>query len=193
MPYRRIFSFTMVLLALLNTIDIVLVKRWNLALGVPDEVLVLGDCALSPMARRFYIMPLYILAAKVCPPGAEATVFAILTALGNFGSSMSAYSGSLVLQWFDVRDGSYDGLVSVLVIKCLSRLLPLLLIPVLVPRGAPCDESASGSEGGVEMGRKGYESVEEDSWHSGGSGSGCSSDSASSRRGRRVDEVELAM
>ena len=54
----------MIFLAVMNLTDVVLVKRWNLAAGVPDEVMVLGDCALSPMARRFYIMPLYILAAK---------------------------------------------------------------------------------------------------------------------------------
>ena len=49
----------------MNLVDVVLVKRWNLRLGIPDEIMILGDSALSPMARRFYIMPLYILAAKV--------------------------------------------------------------------------------------------------------------------------------
>lgn len=55
----------MIFLSCAGVIDIILVKRWNLLLGIPDEVLVLGDCALTPMARRFYVMPLYILAAKV--------------------------------------------------------------------------------------------------------------------------------
>ena len=41
-----------------------------------------GETALTPMARRLLVMPLYILAARVCPPGHEATVFALLTALG---------------------------------------------------------------------------------------------------------------
>jgi hypothetical protein len=185
--YRKIFACTMVFLAVMNLTDVVLVKRWNLAVGVPDEVLVLGDCALSPMARRFYIMPLYILAAKVCPSGAEATVFAILTALGNFGTSISVYFGSLVLQYFDIRDGNYDNLVLVIVLKCASRLLPLLLIPLLVPRGAPfeaatatataTDRPASGGGGGCELqarrgaggqkSRGGYQEVldEEDSCH----------------------------
>jgi hypothetical protein len=139
-PYRKIFSSTMVFLALMNLTDVILVKRWNLLLGVPDEVMVLGDCALSPMARRFYIMPLYILAAKVCPSGAEATVFAILTALGNFGSSVSVYSGSLVLQYFDISDENYSNLVLVICLKSASRLLPLLLVPILVPRGAPFEK-----------------------------------------------------
>jgi hypothetical protein len=64
-PYRSIFACTMAFLAVMNLIDVVLVKRWNLSVGIPDEIMILGDSALSPMARRFYIMPLYILAAKV--------------------------------------------------------------------------------------------------------------------------------
>jgi hypothetical protein len=63
--YRHIFAATMIFLSGIGIIDVILVKRWNLLVGIPDEVLVLGDCALTPMARRFYVMPLYILAAKV--------------------------------------------------------------------------------------------------------------------------------
>mmetsp|Transcript_31348 Transcript_31348/g.58343 ORF Transcript_31348/g.58343 Transcript_31348/m.58343 type:complete len:551 (-) Transcript_31348:1096-2748(-) len=166
-PYRKIFACTMIFLAFMNLTDVVLVKRWNLAIGVPDEVMVLGDCALSPMARRFYIMPLYILAAKVCPSGAEATVFAILTALGNFGTSISVFFGSLVLQYFDIRDGSYDNLVLVIFLKCASRLLPLLLIPLLVPTGAPFEvDSRNNSESVQQRRGGGYSTLDMDSSHS---------------------------
>lgn len=181
--YRQIFASTMVFLALMNLTDVVLVKRWNLAAGVPDAVMVLGDCALSPMARRFYIMPLYILAAKVCPSGAEATVFALLTALGNFGTSVSVYLGSLVLQYFDIRDGNYDNLVLVICLKCASRLLPLLLIPVLVPRGAPYEGASPGSSKSGSS----YASLGVDSSH------GADSSRRSWSSVPRRDEVEVQM
>lgn len=135
--YRTIFAATMLFLAVMGLIDIILVKRWNLLYGIPDEILILGDSALSPMARRFYVMPLFILAAKVCPEGAEATVFSLLTALNNFGSSISAYSGSLVLSYFDVNDQNYDHLVTVILLKCCCRLIPILLIPFLIPNSSP--------------------------------------------------------
>jgi hypothetical protein len=186
--YRKIFACTMIFLAIMNLTDVVLVKRWNLSIGIPDEVMVLGDCALSPMARRFYIMPLYILAAKVCPSGAEATVFAILTALGNFGSSVSVYYGSLVLQYFDIRDGNYDNLVLVICLKCASRLLPLLLIPLLVPTGAPFEGEVSPDGRGsisrpVRQKGGGYSSLEVNSSHG-------SVDRSWSSLGRK-DEVTL--
>ena len=135
--YRTIFATTMLFLTGMGLIDIILVKRWNISIGIPDEVMILGDSALSPMARRFYVMPLFILAAKVCPTGAEATVFSLLTALNNFGSSISVYSGSLVLYYFDIKDGNYQNLVTVIIIKCCCRLLPILLIPFLIPDDSP--------------------------------------------------------
>jgi hypothetical protein len=156
--YRTIFSVTMLFLALMGLIDVILVKRWNLSVGVPDEILILGDSALSPMARRFYVMPLFILAAKVCPHGAEATVFSLLTALGNFGSSISAYSGSLVLSYFDVSDDNYENLVTVIILKCCCRLVPILLIPFLIPDGSPysSDADSKGHKGDEEKDIDGF-------------------------------------
>ena len=129
-------------------------------------------------------------------------MFAILTALGNFGASISAYSGSLVLQYFEIRDGNYDNLVLVIFLKCASRLLPMLLIPLLVPRGAPFEAregSVAGGGGGgegeeLELGSRrkglsgprrtsGYESLGVDSSHgaeSYSSNSSCSSSGSSS-------------
>eukprot|EP00602_Paraphysomonas_sp_CaronLab_P009170 CAMPEP_0185032074 /NCGR_PEP_ID=MMETSP1103-20130426/19919_1 /TAXON_ID=36769 /ORGANISM="Paraphysomonas bandaiensis, Strain Caron Lab Isolate" /LENGTH=560 /DNA_ID=CAMNT_0027567833 /DNA_START=250 /DNA_END=1932 /DNA_ORIENTATION=+ len=164
--YRSIFTCTMLFLAIMNLIDVVLVKRWNLQLGIPDEIMILGDSALSPMARRFYIMPLYILAAKVCPSGAEATVFALLTALGNFGSTVSVYMGSLVLVYFDVRQDHFDNLVIVILIKTFSRLLPILLVPFLVPHGSPFDPNEDTAKENTKSKNKkkykssGYENVD---------------------------------
>ena len=116
---------------------------------------------MTPIARRLLIMPLFILAAKVCPKGQEATVFALLTAVGcavyiyiitniemtffselrNFGSSLSSQTGALLLDFYDIEVGSYDNLSKVIVIKSVCRFLPILLVPLLIPPGAPHEES----------------------------------------------------
>lgn len=85
-------------------------------------------------------MPMLIIAAKVCPRGAEATVFAMLTALSNFGAAVSSYFGATLLVIFDVKSGNYDNLNSLLLIKVLCRLSTLLLVPIFVPDGCPNDE-----------------------------------------------------
>jgi hypothetical protein len=44
--------------------------------------------ALLPMFRRLGLIPFYVLAATGCPPGIEATLFAVFTALNSFGIDM---------------------------------------------------------------------------------------------------------
>jgi len=138
-PFRRIFFFAQVAMVFCNLFDYVLVKRWNLLVGVPDIVMLIGDDALTTTMRRFFAMPMMVLAAKVCPSNIEATLFAMLMALSNFGGIVGDFVGVSMLEVFGVVDGNYEHLPAVVLSKSLCRLLPLVLIPVLVPDLRPND------------------------------------------------------
>jgi uncharacterized membrane protein YgcG len=142
-PFRRTFYYFITLAALLGIPDITLIMRWNLALGISDEWFVFGEAAIAPILRRCTAMPLYIIAAKVCPEGAEATVFAMLTALGNFGAAVSSYVGASLLIVFNIDSSNYDNFVWLIMVKMCFRLCTLLLIPLLVPHGCPLDAVVS--------------------------------------------------
>lgn len=123
-----------------NLLDLVIVSRVNTTVGVPDECVIFGDATLTPMVRRFVMMPIFVLAAKVCPDGAEATLFALLMALSNFGVTVAIYFGSFLTVIFGVTDSNYDNLIYVVLVKALCRLLPIPLIPLLIPHGSPQEE-----------------------------------------------------
>ena len=135
--YRTLFTTTLLLLSLLSLVDLVLVLRLNTTVGINDLFLVFGECALSPMMRRLFLLPIFVLVARVCPSGSEATVFSLLTALGNLGSSFSGYSGNVLLTYLNITSDDYSNLAFAIIIKSMSRLLPILLIPFLIPSGAP--------------------------------------------------------
>lgn len=98
--YRTIFFYVQVLFAVTNLLDLVFIYRWNIAIGIPDVVFIMGDTALSPLIRRILHMPTCILAAKLCPDGAEATIFALLMSLSNFGHDIAGYYGAALLVHF---------------------------------------------------------------------------------------------
>ena len=75
-PYRLIFVIASLALVLISLLDLVFVLRLHLHLGISDRIFAIGDNAVAPIARRFYTMPMFVLAAKLCPPGMEATLFA---------------------------------------------------------------------------------------------------------------------
>jgi hypothetical protein len=50
--------------------------------------------------NRLVTMPMFVMAARLCPPDVEATLFALLMGLSNFGDDVGAYVGAAILQAF---------------------------------------------------------------------------------------------
>ena len=69
------------------------VRRWNKGMGMSDKFFILGEEVIAPLVSRFNTMPMFILAAKLCPDGVEATLFAMNMGLSNMGVVMGSYVG----------------------------------------------------------------------------------------------------
>lgn len=63
--FRHTFYLFLTLAASLVIPDLILINRWNLRVGVPDELLVFGEATVAPIIRRCIVMPMFIIAAKV--------------------------------------------------------------------------------------------------------------------------------
>lgn len=124
--------------------DLIWVQRWNKSLGISDKAFMLGEEVISPLISRFNTMPVFILAAKLCPPKMEATLFAMTMGLSNFGSVIGGYVGVGLLEVFGgVRAPEFHNIELLVLTRSLTRLLPILLIPYLVPLGRPSDSLES--------------------------------------------------
>lgn len=143
--YRRIFAGAQLLLVLTNFIDYAMVKRWNLAVGIPDIVMLISDDMFATIMSRFFVMPMFILAAKVCPDNVEGTLFALLMALSNLGGDVSDFFGVWMIEAFGVVKDEitgvidYEGLPNLVLVKSAFRGLSIFLIPLLVPNLTPND------------------------------------------------------
>lgn len=140
--FRKIFASGQVMLLFVSLLDIIIVSRVNIDVGIPDEVVVLfSDSTLSEMMKRLIFVPMYVLAARVCPVGAEATVFAMFMSLSNFGSQVSIYLGSFLVHIMGITDENYDNFIYLIIIRSIARLFPIPLIFCLIPKGTPQADS----------------------------------------------------
>ena len=74
----------------------------------------------------------------------EGTLFALNMGLSNFGVILGTYMGNgLLLALGGVKGPEFHNLDALVIIRSFARLLPILLIPFLVPDGAPSDEVKS--------------------------------------------------
>lgn len=135
MRLRHILMFTQVCLALLTVLDMVLVSRVNVLLGISDKVTVLFGSALSDGINQFKFMPFLILSGQLCPPGVEGTLFALFMSINNLGSTVGSFVGAGLASVLNISSGSFDNLFLGILIQVLCTLIPVAFL-FLIPKEA---------------------------------------------------------
>lgn len=136
--YRMAFCSTLILKLLASLFDLFIVRRDNLRFGIPDHVaFLLGDAVIGNMIDMLDFMPAVVLTSAACPPGMEATIYALLAGFQNFGSNVSRAVGVGLVHQLGIRTTvpcNFDNFPLALVIAHI--LLPLCTLPlifVLIP------------------------------------------------------------
>ena len=127
-PFRTIFAWSTVLSATLGMTTLLLVTHANRAIGIDDHWFSIGDSLILTVMGQIAYMPVLILAARLCPPGVEATLFALLMSVSNLASLLSYEFGAVLTHWFGVTEENFNHLWLLVVVTNLSTLLPLPLI-----------------------------------------------------------------
>eukprot|EP00392_Amoebophrya_sp_AT5.2_P007907 g7926.t1 len=96
------------------------------------RMLALGGEVVRDAFLYVQLMPALSAAAKVGPPGLEATVFSLVTALGNAGRGVQRITSAAVIHAFGVGVGEdYSGLTSLIFFCGGTLVLPLFILPYI--------------------------------------------------------------
>ncbi|KAG5396624.1 hypothetical protein IGI04_018438 [Brassica rapa subsp. trilocularis] len=148
-PLRKIFLVTTVFGTGLGMTQVLLVTGFNRQLGISDEWFAIGDSLILTVLAQASFMPVLVLAARLCPEGMEATLFATLMSISNGGSVLGGLMGAGLTQVFGITRDSFDNLSTLIILCNLSSLLPLPLLGLL-PKDSP-DNVASKDDADIEM------------------------------------------
>ncbi|XP_050233638.1 probable folate-biopterin transporter 3 [Mercurialis annua] len=135
-PFRDILFWSQLLYGASGLLDLVLVLRLNLRIGLPDYFFVVFDEAVSKMIGRIKWMPLLVLSSKLCPAGIEGTFFALIMSIDHVGLLSSTWAGGLLLHVLNVTRTQFDNLWMAILIRSMLRLVPIGLL-FLIPRSDP--------------------------------------------------------
>jgi folate/biopterin transporter len=124
-PFRVIFGWSTVIATLLGLTSLLLVTHANRALGIDDQWFSIGDSLILTVIGQIAYMPVLVLCARLCPPGVEATLFALLMSITNLAGLLSYEGGALLTHWLGITDRNFDNLWLLVLITNLSTLLPL--------------------------------------------------------------------
>ena len=124
-PFRVIFGWTTVISAVLGMTMLLLVTHTNRSIGIDDRWFSLGDSLILTVMGQIAYMPVLVLAARLCPPGVEATLFALLMSVSNTANLVSYELGALLMHWLGISETNFTQLWLLVVITNFSTLLPL--------------------------------------------------------------------
>ncbi|PKA59744.1 Folate-biopterin transporter 1, chloroplastic [Apostasia shenzhenica] len=132
-PLRKIFLGTTITGSALGMTQVFLVSGLNRKFGISDEWFSIGDSLIITVLSQASFMPVLVLAARLCPAGMEATLFATLMSISNGGSVAGGLLGAGLTQVFGVTKSSFGNLAPLIIICNLSSLLPLPFLSLLPP------------------------------------------------------------
>ena len=104
----------------------------------------------SSFPRQISFMPTLVLAARLCPPGIEAVLFATLMSINNGAGTLGTEIGALMTKWLGVTETNDDNLGLLTVLCNVSSLYPLLFIGWLDQVGDSEDDVENAAEGTQE-------------------------------------------
>ncbi|AFY35353.1 folate/biopterin family MFS transporter [Calothrix sp. PCC 7507] len=124
-PFRVIFGWSAILSATLGLTLLLLVTHTNRLIGIDDHWFSLGDSLILTVIGKIAYMPVLVLAARLCPSGVEATLFALLMSVFNLAGMVSYQLGAIITYWLGITDTNFESLWLLVMITNLSTLLPL--------------------------------------------------------------------
>jgi folate/biopterin transporter len=94
----------------LGMLPVLLITHANRALGIPDTALIFGDDVALAALGQISFIPTLVLAAKLCPPGIEAVLFATLMSVNNAAGTVGTEIGAVMTKWAGITESNFDNL-----------------------------------------------------------------------------------
>merc|ERR1712174_154560 len=130
-PIKDILLWTSIASAPLGLLQLLLITHVNRSQGIPDGAFVLGDDVALTILGELAFLPTLVLAARICPPGVEAVLFATLMSIYNAAGTVGTEVGAALTKLLGVTESNFDNLGLLTIICNISSLVPLLLIGLL--------------------------------------------------------------
>jgi folate/biopterin transporter len=127
-PIKNILFWSTLISVPLGLLPVLLITHVNRDLGIPDSWLIFGDDVALAVLGTVAFMPTLVLAARLCPPGIEAVLFATLMSIYNGAPTVGTGLGALLTKLAGITESNFDNLALLTVVCNLSSLWPLVFI-----------------------------------------------------------------
>jgi folate/biopterin transporter len=130
-PFRTMITAGIFLSTALGMTNLLLVTHTNRMLGIDDHWFSLGDSLIITVIGQIVFMPILVLSTKLCPPGIEATFFALIMSVLNVAGTVSYALGSIMMKWLGITEHQFDSLWLLIILTSCASLIPIFFVKLL--------------------------------------------------------------
>jgi len=132
--YRTLLVGASIVATFFSALPLLVVMRWNIQMGIPDKAFIATDSAMTSAVSEIALLPLLVLASRICPPGVEGTLYALIMSISNLGSAISNELSAFFAAILHVTKTDFTNLPWLLVISAVCSLAPCALVTCLLPK-----------------------------------------------------------
>jgi len=134
--WRSIYVITTVLGVFFSILQLLLVYRTNVKLGISDVVFALGDNVFAAFVSAIQYLPSLVMFVALCDNGAEGTTYALLTTISNLAGTVGSDFGSWIVTYFETSNealqaGDFRGVANLTILTSLLQVSPIVLVFLL--------------------------------------------------------------
>jgi len=129
--FTKIFVWSAIICTLANLTQIALVTGWNKQFGISDKFFCLTGNLLIQVFAELNIIPILVLACRICPKNVEGTMYALLMSILNFGSMISNEWGAFNTWALGITETNFDNLWLLIFIASIATIAPLPFIGMI--------------------------------------------------------------
>ena len=128
MPFRKILLWTTLISIPIYILPLMLVTRLNLEFGISNRVFALSGGFLIEAIAEIQLLPLLVMATRLCPKGLEGSVYAVMMSIRSLGMGVSKVLSALLAYSLGITAYNFSNLGLLIWISAMFLLLPLLFL-----------------------------------------------------------------
>ncbi|KAL7546954.1 hypothetical protein ACHAWF_010304 [Thalassiosira exigua] len=125
---KDVLFWTSLISVPLGLTQLLLISHYDRELGIPDGAFVFGDDVVLSILGEMAFLPTLVLAARLCPPGIEAVLFATLMSIYNGASGVGTELGAALTKALGITESDFSNLALLTIICNVSSVFPLVFI-----------------------------------------------------------------
>jgi len=136
MSWRAVYITTTIIGGILSLLQLLIVYRVNVDIGINDFWFSLGDNVISAFVMGCQYLPSAIMMVSLCPKDSEGTSYALFTTLGNVGLSVGLVIGNVLVLIWDCSNAAmekqdYSGLGKLTLLTTAFQVFPIFFVGFL--------------------------------------------------------------